>query len=133
MLSGLTRSDFSIACLLKCSKLDFVDGAVFFAAIAASSDVREGVSGSGLPRAGEISRDSPPRDVGVAAVLWGCEDVNVDRMEAADVFLMGCLLVGGATGWWAWLGGPPMTFAAVVATGLEVTVIRTGAPVVVAR
>lgn len=86
-----------MACLLKCSKLDFVEEAIFFAA---SSGLRTGVSGSGLPRVGDISRGSPPRDVGgtVGVVFCGCEAVKVDRIEAAEVFLMGFLMMGGATG-----------------------------------
>lgn len=56
----------------------------------------------------------------MGVVFWGCEEVKVERMEAADVFLMACL-VGGAT---EWLGALPLTMAAVVATGLEVTVTR---------
>jgi hypothetical protein len=59
--------------------------------------------------------------------------VSVDRIEAAEVFLIGCLMAGGgATEWWAWVDGFPMTIAAVVAMGLEVTVINEEEPVVVA-
>lgn len=146
-----------MACFLKCSKLDFVDEVVFLdatAVVATPSPERRPPlppptpptgSGSGLPSAGDISRGRPPREVvGVAigAGFWGWEEVRVERMEAAEGFLNEdccCLvLVGGAgggatTAWgpgWEWLGGAvlPMTSAAVVATGSEVTVRRVDPP-----
>lgn len=76
---------------------------------------------------GEISRGS-----GVAGEMgtafWGCEEVNEERMEAADVFLAGTdCLGGGATGRGVGLGVFPITWAAVVATGFDETVMSEAA------
>ena len=61
----------------------------------------------------------------MGVVFWGCEEVKEERIEAADVFLIGTgCLVDRASGRGVGLGVfPPITWAAVVATGFDVTVM----------